>query len=67
MHPPPHTLLFDDNVPTNGGIRGKQVQFTNLEDFHGAMAHVMDVPGGVYSFFNGLAPDNLRQERITCM
>ena len=33
--------------------------FTDLEDFHDLMVKVLDKPNGVYSFFNGLAPDNL--------
>merc|ERR1711957_911300 len=33
--------------------------FTDLEDFHGLMTNVLHKPDGVYSFFNGLAPDNL--------
>jgi protein arginine N-methyltransferase 2 len=40
--------------------------FTDLEDFHCAMARVLDVPGGVYSFFNGLAPDNLFFHGVAC-
>eukprot|EP00986_Skeletonema_menzelii_P002420 scaffold652_cov142-Skeletonema_menzelii.AAC.7 len=33
--------------------------FTDLEDFHELMVKVLNKPDGVYSFFNGLAPDNL--------
>ena len=40
--------------------------FTDLEDFHDAMAQILDVPGGVYSFFNGLAPDNLFFHGVAC-
>ena len=40
--------------------------FTDLEDFHSAMSQVLDVPGGVYSFFNGLAPDNLFFHGVAC-
>ncbi|KAL3778582.1 hypothetical protein ACHAW5_007037 [Stephanodiscus triporus] len=40
--------------------------FTDLEDFHDAMAHVLNVPDGVYSFFNGLAPDNLFFHGVAC-
>jgi protein arginine N-methyltransferase 2 len=40
--------------------------FTDLEDFHCAMARVLDVPDGVYSFFNGLAPDNLFFHGVAC-
>jgi type IV protein arginine methyltransferase len=31
----------------------------DMEDFHVLMAQVLSKPRGVYSFFNGLAPDNL--------
>lgn len=31
----------------------------DMEDFHVAMSKVLSKPLGVYSFFNGLAPDNL--------
>ncbi|KAL3817400.1 hypothetical protein ACHAXA_011029 [Cyclostephanos tholiformis] len=40
--------------------------FTDLEDFHDAMSKVLDVPNGVYSFFNGLAPDNLFFHGVAC-
>ena len=33
--------------------------FTDLEDFHNTLPKVLSKPNGVYSFFNGLAPDNL--------
>ncbi len=33
--------------------------FTDLEDFHQIMAKMLNKPNGIYSFFNGLAPDNL--------
>eukprot|EP00574_Skeletonema_japonicum_P007917 CAMPEP_0201729786 /NCGR_PEP_ID=MMETSP0593-20130828/20090_1 /ASSEMBLY_ACC=CAM_ASM_000672 /TAXON_ID=267983 /ORGANISM="Skeletonema japonicum, Strain CCMP2506" /LENGTH=121 /DNA_ID=CAMNT_0048222199 /DNA_START=26 /DNA_END=388 /DNA_ORIENTATION=+ len=33
--------------------------FTDLEDFHELMVKVLHKPDGIYSFFNGLAPDNL--------
>lgn len=31
----------------------------DMEDFHVLMAQVLSKPRGIYSFFNGLAPDNL--------
>jgi protein arginine N-methyltransferase 2 len=31
----------------------------DMEDFHGLMSQILSKPRGVYSFFNGLAPDNL--------
>jgi protein arginine N-methyltransferase 2 len=31
----------------------------DMEDFHGLMSQILSKPKGVYSFFNGLAPDNL--------
>jgi protein arginine N-methyltransferase 2 len=33
--------------------------FTDLEDFHSLVSKTLKKPDGVYSFFNGLAPDNL--------
>jgi protein arginine N-methyltransferase 2 len=33
--------------------------FIDLEDFHNVMAQVLSKPHGIYSFFNGLAPDNI--------
>ena len=49
------------SVLTHGG---KQVHFTNLEDCRGTMVNVLDVK--VYSFFNGLASDNLFSWRGNC-
>ena len=31
----------------------------DMEDFHGQMSQILCKPKGIYSFFNGLAPDNL--------
>jgi protein arginine N-methyltransferase 2 len=33
--------------------------FLDLEDFHNGMVQMLSKPHGVYSFFNGLAPDNI--------
>lgn len=33
--------------------------FMDMEDFHQIMAKILSKPNGIYSFFNGLAPDNL--------
>lgn len=33
--------------------------FLDLEDFHNIMVKMLSKPHGVYSFFNGLAPDNI--------
>ena len=34
--------------------------FMDMEDFHkNAMVRMLSKPNGIYSFFNGLAPDNL--------
>lgn len=40
--------------------------FTDLEDFHELMAKVLHKPNGIYSFFNGLAPDNLFFHGVAC-
>lgn len=38
----------------------------DLEDFHAQMVHLLSKPNGVYSFFNGLAPDNLFFHGVAC-
>jgi hypothetical protein len=38
----------------------------DLEDFHALMVQILAKPGGVYSFFNGLAPDNLFFHGVAC-
>lgn len=40
--------------------------FTDLEDFHNFVSKMLKKPGGVYSFFNGLAPDNLFFHGVAC-
>ena len=40
--------------------------FLDLEDFHELMVQVLSQPHGVYSFFNGLAPDNLFFHGVAC-
>mmetsp|Transcript_29023 Transcript_29023/g.69137 ORF Transcript_29023/g.69137 Transcript_29023/m.69137 type:complete len:420 (+) Transcript_29023:68-1327(+) len=40
--------------------------FTDLEDFHSLMAGCLAKPNGIYSFFNGLAPDNLFFHGVAC-
>jgi len=40
--------------------------FTDLEDFQGSLGEILVKPGGVYSFFNGLAPDNLFFHGVAC-
>jgi len=38
----------------------------DMEDFQTAMTQILAKPGGVYSFFNGLAPDNLFFHGVAC-
>jgi hypothetical protein len=38
----------------------------DLEDFHSQMVHLLSKPHGRYSFFNGLAPDNLFFHGVAC-
>lgn len=38
----------------------------DLEDFHDLMAKILSKPDGIYSFFNGLAPDNLFFHGVAC-
>lgn len=40
--------------------------FTDLEDFHECVAKTLQKPSGIYSFFNGLAPDNLFFHGVAC-
>jgi protein arginine N-methyltransferase 2 len=40
--------------------------FTDMEDFHQLVPHMLSKPNGVYSFFNGLAPDNLFFHGVAC-
>lgn len=40
--------------------------FTDLEDFHECVARTLQKPSGIYSFFNGLAPDNLFFHGVAC-
>lgn len=38
----------------------------DLGDFHSQMVRLLSKPNGVYSFFNGLAPDNLFFHGVAC-
>jgi len=40
--------------------------FLDLEDWHCQMVHILSKPHGIYSFFNGLAPDNLFFHGVAC-
>jgi len=40
--------------------------YLDLEDFHQSMARLLHRPSGIYSFFNGLAPDNLFFHGVAC-
>jgi len=40
--------------------------FMDLEDFHRLVPQLLSKPNGVYSFFNGLAPDNLFFHGVAC-
>eukprot|EP00978_Attheya_sp_CCMP212_P033584 scaffold136201_cov54-Attheya_sp.AAC.4 len=40
--------------------------FTDLEDFHDGMVQLLAKPHGIYSFFNGLAPDNIFFHGVAC-
>jgi hypothetical protein len=41
--------------------------FFDLQDFHlYVLPDLLDTPNGVYSFFNGLAPDNLFFHGVAC-
>jgi len=40
--------------------------FLDLEDFHAEMVKILSKPNGIYSFFNGLAPDNLFFHGVAC-
>jgi len=38
----------------------------DMEDFHLMMIRILDKPHGVYSFFNGLSPDNIFFHGVAC-
>lgn len=40
--------------------------FTDMEDFHMLVPQMLSKPNGIYSFFNGLAPDNLFFHGVAC-
>jgi len=40
--------------------------FLDLEDFHEIMVKLLSKPYGIYSFFNGLAPDNIFFHGVAC-
>jgi len=40
--------------------------FLDLEDFHVEMVKILSRPNGIYSFFNGLAPDNIFFHGVAC-
>ena len=40
--------------------------YMDMEDFHEQMVHLLAKPHGIYSFFNGLAPDNLFFHGVAC-
>ena len=40
--------------------------YLDLEDFHAQMVQILSKPNGIYSFFNGLAPDNLFFHGVAC-
>lgn len=40
--------------------------FMDMEDFHQTMVGILSKPNGIYSFFNGLAPDNLFFHGVAC-
>lgn len=40
--------------------------YLDMEDFHQLLTQILSKPGGIYSFFNGLAPDNLFFHGVAC-
>jgi protein arginine N-methyltransferase 2 len=38
----------------------------DMEDFHQTMVKMLSKPNGIYSFFNGLAPDNIFFHGVAC-
>ena len=40
--------------------------FLDLEDFHAYLPKLLSNPNGMYSFFNGLAPDNIFFHGVAC-
>ena len=59
--------LMDEGITFDGIFYDTYGEhFTDLEDFHECVAKTLKKPNGVYSFFNGLAPDNLFFHGVAC-
>jgi protein arginine N-methyltransferase 2 len=60
-------LLIQEGVQLDGIFFDTYGEhFLDLEEFHSQMVHVLSKPNGIYSFFNGLAPDNLFFHGVSC-
>jgi hypothetical protein len=57
---------FSQSRRSNQCSRQYGEHFLDLEDFHALMVQILAKPNGVYSFFNGLAPDNLFFHGVAC-
>ena len=75
--PNPHLqLTFNHTIPkySNSPCINKNANntdtygehFTDLEDFQEYVSQTLVQPNGIYSFFNGLAPDNLFFHGVAC-
>ena len=59
--------LIDEGVQLDGIFFDTYAEsYMDMEDFHQQMVQVLAKPGGIYSFFNGLAPDNLFFHGVAC-
>lgn len=60
-------LLIQEGVVVDGIFYDTYAEsFLDLEDFHSLLPRILQKPNGVYSFFNGLAPDNLFFHGVAC-
>jgi protein arginine N-methyltransferase 2 len=60
-------LLIQEGVQLDGIFFDTYGEhFMDMEDFHGCVPALLSKPNGIYSFFNGLAPDNLFFHGVAC-
>jgi len=59
--------LLDEGISFDGMFYDTYAEsFTDLEDFHTLVSKGLKKPDGIYSFFNGLAPDNIFFHGVAC-
>ncbi|KAL7533178.1 hypothetical protein ACHAWF_004370, partial [Thalassiosira exigua] len=59
--------LIDEGVEFDGIFYDTYGEhYTDMDNFHALVPRMLGKPDGVYSFFNGLAPDNLFFHGVAC-